>query len=77
MSEANSSQDAGSTTEEQNGTTLLYCSPRAALSTEDVRQIRDALEEEGYILTPSEGGKNLMIQREDGSTSFDMEEVLG
>lgn len=83
MSEESESQDAETTTEEstENNTTqktVLYCKTRAALTTEDLKSIKSALEDENYTLTPSDEGDKVMIQREEVEDKSDvLSEVLG
>ena len=69
MSEDASSPSEGDTTEEQNsnGRTLLYGFPRKAMRTEDLKNIRDALSEEGYKFRYSEDSGNLLIERDEES----------
>jgi uncharacterized protein YcgL (UPF0745 family) len=63
--------------EDQNGVTILYAMPRQALTTEDIREIREALNARGYSLVPSDGGDNVMIQRdEETGDSVDFSEIL-
>jgi uncharacterized protein YcgL (UPF0745 family) len=65
------------TAEETNGVTILYAMPRQALTTEDIREIREALNARGYSLVPSDGGDNVMIQRdEETGDSVDFSEIL-
>jgi uncharacterized protein YcgL (UPF0745 family) len=65
------------TAEETNGVTILYAMPRQALTTEDIREIREALNARGYSLVPSDGGDNVMIQRdEESGESVDFSEIL-
>lgn len=68
MSEKDASPSDGETTEEQNssGRTLLYGFPRKAMRTEDLKNIRDALEEEGYSFRYAEDSGNLLIERDEG-----------
>jgi hypothetical protein len=67
MSEEDASPSDGETTEEQNsnGRTLLYGFPRKAMRTEDLKNIRDALEEEGYSFRYAEDSGNLLIERDE------------
>jgi len=80
MSEANESEDAQTTTDEStenNGTTVLYAMTREALTAQDLKDIRDGLEDKGYTLTPSSDGDNVMIQRKDSTEGVDVQDVLG
>ena len=81
MSEDNSSSGAEDTTEQNsadNKKTILYAMTREALRAEDLTAIRDALDDEGYTLKPSEDGENIMIQRDkDTGTGVDVSDVLG
>lgn len=79
MSEANESEDAQTTTDEStsNGTTVLYAMTREALTAQDLQEIRDALEDAGYTLTPSSDGDNVMVQRKESRDSVDVQDVLG
>lgn len=56
--------------------TILYCKVRDSLTAEDLRTIKDALEEDGYFLKPSEDGSKLMIQREKLQGTIDFNSVL-
>ena len=71
MSEDDESATEADTTEEENsnssGQTLLYGFPRKAMRTEDLKNIRDALEEEGYKFRYSEDSGNLLIERDEES----------
>ena len=71
MSEDDESSLGEDTTEEQNsdnsGRTLLYGFPRKAMRTEDLKNIRDALSEEGYKFRYSEDSGNLLIERDEES----------
>lgn len=82
MSEDSESSSDEDTTEAQTQTdddkkTILYAMTREALRAEDLSEIRDALEDAGYYLTPSEDGENIMIQRDKNTgTGVDVSEVL-
>jgi hypothetical protein len=82
MSEESESGDVQTTTEEstQNnseGTTVLYAMTREALTAKDLKKIRDGLESEGFTLTPSSDGDNVMIQRKESTEGVDVQDVLG
>ena len=77
MSEDNTSQDAESTAEEKVGTTVMYAMTRESLTAEDVSNIKTALEDAGYFLEASSDGNNVMIKREEGTTTgVDLNDVL-
>lgn len=79
MSETDDSPSEGNTTEEStenNMKTILYCKTRAALSAKDLETISEVLSEEGYVLTPSDEGDKVMIQREKEEEAADVLSVL-
>lgn len=79
MSDDNDSQDAGNDEEQnENMKTVLYSFTREALRPEDLREIRDALQESGFEISKGEESGNLLIQRpaETGS-GVDVDSILG
>lgn len=67
-----------STEGREDAETILYCFPRAAMRTEDVQVLKEALNAEGYFLEPSSGdGDQVMIQRaKSESEEMDIESIL-
>jgi len=62
----------------QKNETILYCFPREATRKEDISNLKNVLEEEGYSLSVSEGeGENILIQREASEEEeFSVGEIL-
>jgi hypothetical protein len=80
MSEDNSpSENAEENSEEEDVQmkTMIYGFPREAMTANDLREIKEGLEERGYEMSSTEDGEKIIIEREKNSeNSVDVSSVL-